>query len=202
MSEQVNLTIEQAQPVSLTKADDTVNLTTQTPSKVEIVSSSNQNSLTVSNDVSSIFSVVNQGVQVTVELPTVVNLTTGSVQGSFNPIGAAGGALAGSYPDPTLAPTGVTAGVHAFPSQITVQSDGRISGIVDGVSGGTGDKNFVYQQSVASSLWVIAHNLGKKPSVTVEDTAGSSWIVSPNYIDDNNLTLQFSNPFSGYAYLN
>ena len=202
MSEQVNLTVEKEQPVSLTTANDTVNLTPQTPANVSVSSTNNQNTLTVSNNISNIVSVVNQGVQVTVEPVTTVNLTTGSVQGSFNPIGNAGGSLAGSYPDPTIAATGVSAGVHPFPSSITVQADGRITSITDGVSGGTGDKNYVHNQIAPVSSVTINHNLGKYPSVTVIDTANSVVIGDVTYIDVNSLTLSFSAPFSFTATLN
>lgn len=53
---------------------------------------------------------------------------------SFNPLGPAGGALAGNFPNPSLSPTGVIAGIYGTSSQIpqvTVASDGRVTSVVN-----------------------------------------------------------------------
>lgn len=65
-----------------------------------------------------------------------------------------------------------------------------------------GDKNFVFIQGVAASIWNISHNLNKYPSVSVVDSALSEVIGDIRYIDLNNITLTFSAPFSGEAFLN
>ena len=44
-------------------------------------------------------------------------------------VGTLGGSLVGTLPNPTLASTGATAGTYVNPISITVDSDGRISGI-------------------------------------------------------------------------
>jgi hypothetical protein len=64
------------------------------------------------------------------------------------------------------------------------------------------DKNFVYPQSSASDTWEITHNLGKFPSVSVVDSAGSKVIGEVTYNSINKVTLTFSAAFSGNAYLN
>lgn len=64
------------------------------------------------------------------------------------------------------------------------------------------DKTFAYTQSTAASVWSIEHNLNKFPSVMVTDSADSVVIGDIQYIDVNNLTIIFSAPFSGMAYLN
>lgn len=69
-------------------------------------------------------------------------------------------------------------------------------------SGGSGDKHFEYAQSVPSNTWVIQHNLGKEPAVTVVDSAGSIVEGDCQYIDDSKIILTFSSAFSGKAYLN
>jgi hypothetical protein len=60
----------------------------------------------------------------------------------------------------------------------------------------------IHTQTSASSSWSITHGLGKFPSATVVDSAGSEVIGEVNYTDNNNLTITFTAPFSGKAYLN
>lgn len=66
----------------------------------------------------------------------------------------------------------------------------------------TGDKNFVFNQETPALTWTVAHNMGKLPSVTVQDSANSMVLGSINYIDVNNLSITFSAPISGRAVLN
>lgn len=63
-------------------------------------------------------------------------------------------------------------------------------------------KEYTHRQISAQSNWVIEHNLGRKPSVTVVDSAGSTCIGEVKYIDNNTLELSFTAEFSGFAYLN
>ena len=65
-----------------------------------------------------------------------------------------------------------------------------------------GDKFFDYTQSVPATVWNITHNLGKFPSISVIDSAGTVVIGEYTYMDDNNVKLTFSAAFSGKAYLN
>ena len=67
---------------------------------------------------------------------------------------------------------------------------------------GYNDKTYKHVQGLSSATWNIAHNLGKFPSVTIKDSAGSIVIGEIQYNDDNNITLTFSGAFSGEAYLN
>ena len=64
------------------------------------------------------------------------------------------------------------------------------------------DKNFYYEQSSASSVWEIVHNLNKKPSVMVLDSTSEEVHGDIVYNDDNKITLKFSSAFSGVAILN
>ena len=61
---------------------------------------------------------------------------------------------------------------------------------------------FTFNQVVASTTWVINHDLGKFPSITVIDTAGTVVTGEYTYTDNNNVTLTFSAGFAGKAYLN
>lgn len=63
-------------------------------------------------------------------------------------------------------------------------------------------KTYIFEQAIPSATWNITHNLGKYPSVTVVDSAGEAVIITPTYIDENSLTLDFGAEFSGKAYLN
>lgn len=68
--------------------------------------------------------------------------------------------------------------------------------------GGGSDLNYVHDQTMASNTWVIPHNLGKHPSVTVLDSAGTYVIGDIQYDNLYTLTLHFSAAMSGKAYLN
>ena len=64
-------------------------------------------------------------------------------------------------------------------------------------------KTYVHEQEVASNTWVINHNLGKRPSVTVVDTADEEQIPDRKvYDNDNTVTLYFLAGFKGKAFLN
>lgn len=64
-------------------------------------------------------------------------------------------------------------------------------------------KNFyTHDQIQSSDEWMIRHNLGRKPSVSVADSAGSVVYGDVQYLDDNSLIIRFSAPFGGVAYLN
>jgi hypothetical protein len=64
------------------------------------------------------------------------------------------------------------------------------------------DKNYVHTQGVPSTLWTIAHNMNKKPSVTIMDGVGNEYEGVVVYTDLNNLTIEFSVSFNGIATLN
>jgi len=66
----------------------------------------------------------------------------------------------------------------------------------------TTDAFYTFTQSTASATWNVQHNLEKYPSVTVIDSANDVVYGNTTYIDENNLTINFSAPFSGKAYLN
>jgi hypothetical protein len=61
---------------------------------------------------------------------------------------------------------------------------------------------FEFTQSSPSAVWIIAHNMNKKPSVTVVDTGDSVVIPTIHYDSVNQITATFGSATSGKAYLN
>lgn len=77
----------------------------------------------------------------------------------------------------------------------------------EGPQGPKGDNitsldHFRFDQAVASNQWTIVHNLGKYPSVLVQDSANSEIEGDIEYTSVNELKITFSAAFSGTAYLN
>lgn len=62
-------------------------------------------------------------------------------------------------------------------------------------------RRHVHAQGVVSDQWVITHTLGGKPSVTIVDSADTVVIGEVTYNSNSQVTVNFSAPFSGYAYL-
>lgn len=63
-------------------------------------------------------------------------------------------------------------------------------------------QTYEHQQLEARKVWVIDHGLGKRPSVTVIDSAGNKVFGEVFYEGDNRIILTFTAEFSGSAILN
>lgn len=61
---------------------------------------------------------------------------------------------------------------------------------------------YIHKQILASDVWIIEHNLGRFPSVTVVDSIRREYEGTVDYDNDRRLRVTFSAPFSGEAYLN
>ena len=72
----------------------------------------------------------------------------------------------------------------------------------DSAGGGSEASTYTYTQEMPSDIWMIRHNLGRMPSVSVVDSAGSVVYGNVDYIDSNSVRVTFSGEFSGKAYLN
>ena len=76
---------------------------------------------------------------------------------------------------------------------------------VQGVQGLTGpapaSTNYQHSQGVSTDTWVVAHNLGFKPNVSIFDSAGTNVIGDISHVDYNTLRLTFQFAFGGYAVL-
>lgn len=79
-------------------------------------------------------------------------------------------------------------------------------GVIDAVQNGNvitiTSKTFIFEQGIASDTWIINHNLGKYPSVTLVDTAGTQFQGRVEYIDENNCIVYMNGATKGKAFIN
>lgn len=66
---------------------------------------------------------------------------------------------------------------------------------------GSGTFQFDYSQLLPSDTWVIVHNLGAAPNVTITDSSGSQVEGEVTYDSPNQVTVRFASAFSGTAHL-
>ena len=74
--------------------------------------------------------------------------------------------------------------------------------IVNFTFGKDTDKNYVFNQAAAASIWTVQHNLNKFPSCTMVLSTGQQGYGDVVFIDENNLTITFASAESGKAYIN
>lgn len=70
-----------------------------------------------------------------------------------------------------------------------------------GPPGETPPVSYKHTQNAVSYVWNITHNLGYKPSVTTTDVADFTVEGTIQYIDNDSLTVTFTEAFTGFAYL-
>lgn len=61
---------------------------------------------------------------------------------------------------------------------------------------------YTHNQISASREWLVCHNLGKHPSVTVVDSASTVVVGDIAYLNTEELIISFTSEFSGRAFLN
>ncbi|KJV08072.1 hypothetical protein [Methylocucumis oryzae] len=66
---------------------------------------------------------------------------------------------------------------------------------LNGSSGG----QFLYTQSTSSDIWVVNHNLGRRPNVQVTNLGGMQIIAEVQHISINQVTIYFDTPMAGLA---
>jgi hypothetical protein len=64
------------------------------------------------------------------------------------------------------------------------------------------DGTIIFTQLAPAAVWTINHNTGQFPSVTTVDSAGNEVQGAVQYISSNQVTITFSSPFAGRAFLN
>lgn len=89
----------------------------------------------------------------------------------------------------------------------TLKGDGIVSsllGISDDILNQIkrGGDTFVFEFDASQTSWQITHNLHKKPSVTVVDSADTVMVCAVRYNNDDTLTIELNAAFKGTAYLN
>ena len=98
--------------------------------------------------------------------------------------------------------------INLSPKQITVLESKRGLQGPKGDAGPPGaaaagaDLHTSFAQGTASAIWTVNHGLGKRPSVTIFDSAGDQVEGHVSHIDANNLTIAFSAAFAGTAFFN
>lgn len=61
---------------------------------------------------------------------------------------------------------------------------------------------FIFEQGIASDVWVITHNLNKAPSITLIDSSGAEFQARKVYNSLNQVTIYLNGATTGKAYLN
>lgn len=84
---------------------------------------------------------------------------------------------------------------------VIVEQDAPNNVIIRSSSSSGITKRHIHTQGVASTEWVILHNLGGYPSVTIVDTSKTHVFGEVQYDSTTQITVSFSAAFSGYAYL-
>lgn len=106
-------------------------------------------------------------------------------------------------------PSGVDASVKAALTGLQASlaslqaSQNQLAGQVAALEMVPGPANtfYEYNQLVPATTWVITHNLGRFPAVTVVDSAGTVVEGDVDYVSTTQVVLTFSTPFSGRAWL-
>lgn len=62
--------------------------------------------------------------------------------------------------------------------------------------------NYIHTQLVPNSKWIVQHFMDKYPSVVIVDSAGTTVYGEISYVDRNIISLEFSYPFAGKAFIN
>lgn len=70
-----------------------------------------------------------------------------------------------------------------------------------GPRGPTGGEPFEWHQATPAATWIVNHDLGHYPQVSIADDSGALVLADVIYSSLNVVTVIFSSPRSGWAYL-
>ena len=89
------------------------------------------------------------------------------------------------------------------PNQVLVNQDAPNLVTVRASSGSENiyTRRHIFEQGQAAATWVVTHELGGKPSVTIVDSADTHVFGELTYNSNSQITVTFSAAFSGKAYL-
>jgi hypothetical protein len=77
-----------------------------------------------------------------------------------------------------------------------------MANVIVGKPGAPGGSTYTHTQSIAASVWTVAHNLGRRPSVAVTDHLGVEIYSDVRWIDDNLVQITHGNAITGFVYCN
>lgn len=155
-----------------------------------------------------------------IKLQTTWNDAAGSINSNFQKIKQAlatnggGGGTADIVIDTAMSDTSDNAVANKVIKEYVDKTDAVLSeriaalelgGGGGGTGGGTtgeGDKYYYHTQAATAEEWVIEHNLGKYPAVTVVSSAGEEIYCDKTFVSINKVVLNFGTPISGAAFLN
>lgn len=106
----------------------------------------------------------------------------------------------GTVADPVNVAPEIVEKVNNSIDEIT--GSGNIVVTRSGSSVNVAGTTFVFEMAEAETQWTVVHNLNKRPSVVVVDSAGSEVEPEVEYIDNNSCVIKTKAPFKGKAYLN
>jgi hypothetical protein len=77
-----------------------------------------------------------------------------------------------------------------------------LDGLGEQIDGLVQDRHYTHIQMLLSDHWMVQHNLGKYPSVSVTDSAGTVSFPEIIYVDENSVILSFTHTATGVVYCN
>lgn len=159
-------------------------------------------------DVDDILNVNTTSGSITIYLPNIANSGSLSRTIYINDVGGVAGTnpiiLQGIGGNKVNGTTSVTLQENFGTAQCSIASltEWLANLSTDAPSPTPGDKNFVYEQTVPSHTWSVVHNLNKRCAVQITDNNEVEIIGDIKWNNDNQVTITFNTPKTGFVYCN